>query len=174
VIIIASRFQWSFLRDLPDASQIRWLEEEAEKDPYLDEKKNNMLHIAAAFCSLEVLKYFLGKLDSWTNHKNAFGCTLLMSACQDSSTSSIDKISYLLDEGFYINEVDTNHNSPLHVASAVNTLPVIKYLVDRGAEVNTRNNSSIGVSQASLLQYLGRTHQYIRLQLNISLSLIIC
>ena len=96
--------------------------------------------LAAARCgNIELIKMFLGSLNL-TNNPHAVseqGDSILHAAC---ISGNLTLVQYLV-ENYQLDIVATNNSldTPLHLVSSWGFLPLVKYFIDRGCDVNVVN-----------------------------------
>ena len=98
-----------------------------EKGADLNKKNNNgytPLHIAAQYNNSEVVEKLITKYEELNNHKTKG----LLSFFKGGKTFKID-------------QVDSFGDSPLHLAAQYNSLEVVKKLLEKGADLNKKNNN---------------------------------
>lgn len=91
--------------------------------------------------SFDIIKYLID-LDADLSYKTEEGVTILDEAIE---SRDLNLIKYLIeDKGLNVNKTDRNSGlTPLMLASCLNNLEVVKYLLDRGANVYQKDNNKL-------------------------------
>ncbi|NGX49172.1 MAG: Phosphocholine transferase AnkX [Candidatus Anoxychlamydiales bacterium] len=84
----------------------------------------------------ELLEYIIKKISN-INEKDSLGNTALHLATH----SSAKIIELLISAGVEVNNINLEHETPLHFAARLPTLKVVELLIDAGADINAKNSA---------------------------------
>ncbi len=112
-----------------------------------NERGDTPLTFALKCCEVKVLKALVEKVD--LNGRNKDGNTALYLALKDNKT---DKFEFLLDKNPDVKVPNEDNRTVLHLAAAHDDLPLVKKLIERGADVNAVGgaNGDIPLIQACI------------------------
>ncbi|KAK6180744.1 hypothetical protein SNE40_008739 [Patella caerulea] len=101
-----------------------------------DTDKNNMLHQACRFGSLETVQFLLTQgLDVHSRDFN--GITPILRCCK-SEFEPVSKIKLILDKGGNIHDIDKGNDRVLHRACRYGSLETVQFLLTQGLDVHSR------------------------------------
>ncbi|EAY02605.1 ankyrin repeat protein, putative [Trichomonas vaginalis G3] len=99
--------------------------------------KNTVLHKAAYYNSIEIVKLFLS-YGANINEKGSFGKTALHRVTWNNSKETAE---FLISHGANINEKDESENTVLHCAAWNDSKEIVELLISHGANINEKNKN---------------------------------
>ncbi|KAN0137681.1 Ankyrin repeat-containing domain protein [Lactarius tabidus] len=122
-----------------------------------DKCRNTLLHFAASEGHIEVARMLLER-GADVNFKNDEGLAPLQRASQVPQEGKSVVMRLLLDYGANADLYDKRRNTPLHFAASEGHLEVARMLLERGADVNSKNDEGLTpLQRASQIQQEGKS-----------------
>lgn len=113
---------------------LRWCIEMGADVGFIDDKKSNVLTIAASKGSNEALEYLLSEIGLNVSRRNANGYTALTSASASGKESTI---ALLIHHGSWLIETDTGDRNLFHVLIRKGHLDIAKKFLSKFTDMNT-------------------------------------
>ncbi|KAK4046048.1 Target of rapamycin complex 2 subunit avo2 [Microbotryomycetes sp. JL201] len=142
---------------------VEWLlfdEAHEEGEISRDAAGETVVHIAAAYGHVEILKMYLSQYPfvlDWTNSRGATGLHVAAMHGQ------LEVAQFLVESGADIEAPDLQGNTALHYATSWGKLPVIKLLVDENCDVTAKNNDGFTAAEYSFsFACLQALEEYVR------------
>lgn len=112
-------------------------------------REENVIHMAASYGNLEIIKLVIGKLndgyssmETYLIAKNKEGKTCFHMACVKGYYNIVEYFLRDLKAFYFLEQVDNDLNTPLILASMNGHLSIVEILLEYGSDLNLKNRES--------------------------------